>query len=191
MGPIGGSETGAEFADSLAELMARYQAGDEVAFEALYEQLAASLRGYLRTIVGPGTAVEDLVQNTFLQLHKSRRSYLRGEPVRPWVFAIARHVGLMARRSAGRRSQREVLQAEYLPEVSTAPETVTSVDRLALENALGTLADPGREALWLHHVQGFSFREIASVQGISLTAAKVRAHRALANLRELFATEGL
>ncbi len=52
--------------------------------------------------------------------------------------------------------------------------------------ALGTLAEAGREAVWLHHVEGFSFREIAAVQGISETAAKVRAHRAIVALRGEF-----
>ena len=168
----------------LPELMARYQAGDETAFEEIYGRLARSLRGYLRTIALPGMTVEDLVQNTFLQIHRSRQSYLRGQPVRPWVFAVARHVGLMARRSSGRRGRVEVQPMDELPEVPILSRAAGALDRIELGRALRTLSETGREAVWLHHVEGFSFREIAAVQGVSETAAKVRAHRALRALRE-------
>jgi RNA polymerase sigma-70 factor (ECF subfamily) len=173
--------------DDLPDLMARYQAGDEAAFEEIYGRLARSLRGYLRTIALPGMDVEDLVQNTFLQIHRSRQSYLPGQPVRPWLYAIARHVGLMARRSSGRRGQHEVLPVDELPEVAVLSRAAGALDRIALTRALRSLGEPGREALWLHHVEGFSFREVAAIQGISETAAKVRAHRAVHVLRGEFA----
>ena len=176
--------------DDLPDLMVRYQAGDEAAFEEIYGRLARSVRGYLRTLVPPGGDVEDLVQSTFLQLHRARATYLPGEPVRPWAFAIARHVGLMARRSSGRRARNEILPAEELPEVPTLSRAAGALDRIALGRALGQVAEPGREAVWLHHVEGLSFREIAAVQGISETAAKVRAHRAIVALRGLLAGSG-
>lgn len=169
--------------DDLPDLMVRYQAGDEAAFEAIYGRLARSVRGYLRTLAPPGTEVEDLVQNTFLQLHRSRQSYLPGEPLRPWAFSIARHVGLMARRSSGRRARNEVQPFDELPEVPVLARAAGALDRISLGRALRTLAEPGREVVWLHHVEGFSFREVAAVQGISETAAKVRAHRAMVALR--------
>lgn len=174
----------AEASAELPELMLRYQAGDALAFEALYGLLARSLRGYLRTFVPRGTEVEVLVQDTFLQLHRSRRSYLPGEPVRPWVFAIARHVGLMARRGAGRRGKHEVQSSEELPEIPTVGRAAGLADRLYLNGALWSLPESQREAVWLHHVVGLSFREIAAVQGTTETAAKVRSHRGLVALRE-------
>lgn len=163
--------------------MARYQAGDAEAFEGIYERLAGPLRGYLRRMAPLAPDVEDLVQTTFLQLHRSRRSHLPGQPVRPWAYAIARHVALMHRRGAGRRAKHERLAPEELPEVPVAARGDQILDRLTLERALGTIGEAGREAAWLHHVEGLSFREVAAVQGISETAAKVRAHRALVALR--------
>jgi len=184
------SATGESPPDDLPEWMARYQAGDEAAFEEIYGRLARSVRGYLRTIAPPRADVEDLVQNTFLQIHRSRQSYLPGEPVRPWIFSIARHVGLMALRSIGRRGRREVQPFDELPEVPVLARAAGTLDRIALGRALATLGESGREAVWLHHVEGFSFREIAAVQGISETAAKVRAHRAIVALRGEFAEAG-
>ena len=49
------------------------------------------------------TLADDLLQETFMQIHRSRRTYEPGRPVTPWIYAIARHVYLMKRRSAGRR----------------------------------------------------------------------------------------
>jgi RNA polymerase sigma-70 factor (ECF subfamily) len=167
----------------LEALMVRYQGGAEDAFAEFYGRLSGPLRGYLRTLLAPGIDVEDLVQNTFLQIHRSRQSYLPGEPVRPWVYAIARHVGLMARRSSGRRGRNEVQPVDELPEIPVLTRVAGALDRIGLGRALAALPEPGREAVWLHHVEGFSFREIAAVQGISETAAKVRAHRALGVLR--------
>jgi DNA-directed RNA polymerase specialized sigma24 family protein len=138
-----------ETPDVLPELMVRYQAGEMAAFEEIYRCLERSLRGYLRSLVAPGVELEDLLQNAFLQVHRSRRTYLPGQPVRPWVFAIARNVGLMARRSSGRRARRETLADTELPEIAVPSNAFATLDRLTLERALVSIADPGREALWL------------------------------------------
>lgn len=180
-------EAGAE--GELIALMARYQAGEAEAFEVLYAKLAGPLRGYLRRMAPLAPDVEDLVQTTFLQLHRARASHQPGRPVRPWLYAIARHVALMDRRGAGRRAKHETLAPAELPEVPVAARDSQVLDRLTLERALGEIGDAGREAAWLHHVEGLSFREVAAVQGVTETAAKVRAHRALVALRERLAGE--
>lgn len=175
--------------EELEALMLRYQAGDEEAFAMLYARLAGAIRGYLRHLTPPGSDVDDLTQGTFLQLHRARRSYLPGAPVRPWLFAIARHVGWMARRTSARRGRHEQPSPEELPEIPTLARAAGALDRIALERALRELPESVREALWLHHVEGFSFREIGAVQGTSEGAAKVRAHRALTQLRTLLTRE--
>lgn len=175
--------------DDLPELMDRYKAGDEAAFEELYGRLVRSVRGYLRTMVPPGAEVEDSVQTTFLQLHRSRQSYISGLPLRPWLFAIAHHVGQMVRRSSGRRVRHEVQPEEEPLEIPVLAQAAGALDRIALERALRSITQPGREVLWLRYVEGLSVREVAAVLGISVTAAKVRAHRAVLSLRERF-TEG-
>lgn len=170
--------------------MERYQAGEMAAFEKLYAELAPPLTRYLRRLCYPGIDPDDLVQNTFLQIHRARKSYLPGRPVRPWAYAIARHVTLMARRSRRRGPGKETSIDDDDAKVPVlASEDPNLVASMSLAEMLQTLADPGREALWLHHVEGLSFREVAAVQGIRETAAKVRAHRALAALRSRFATE--
>ena len=70
----------------------------------LYAAFAgARLRGYLLSQCRDAALADDLSQETFMQIHRSRRTYEPGRPVTPWVFAIARHVYLMNRRATARR----------------------------------------------------------------------------------------
>ena len=87
----------------LPALMQAYLDGRIEAFDALYEALAGRIRGYLASLCRDAALADDLAQETFLQMHRSRRTYEPGRPVAPWVFAIAYHVYLMNRRRTGRR----------------------------------------------------------------------------------------
>lgn len=175
---------------ALRALMVAYQAGDGAAFEALYETLSRPIGGYLRALSRDAVRAEDLLQETFLQLHRARHTYLPSRPVRPWVYAIARNVFLMSRRAAARRGRHETPADGELPDFPVLPEVDDLGDRDAVRKALATLPEDRREALLLHHVWGLSFREVAAVQGISEAAAKLRAHRGVVALRERLRTGG-
>jgi len=177
--------------DALAGMMVLYQQGDMGAFERLYAELAGQLRGYLRGLARDATRADDLLQETFLQIHRSRHTYLPGRPLKPWAYTIARHVFLMSARSDRRRGRHETLADEDLPELPIPAEVETLADRDRVRRAVAGLPVEGREAVLLHHVMGLSFREIGAVVGISEGAARVRAHRAMIALREeLGAQEG-
>ena len=75
--------------------MSAYQNGRLEAFDRLYFALEEELRGFFRARCHDAHRVDDLLQDTFLQIHRSRRGYLPGLPVRPWVYAIAKRVFLM------------------------------------------------------------------------------------------------
>lgn len=171
--------------ERLAELMVAYQGGDMAAFEALWGELADELLAFLRALARDHHRAEDLLQETFLQLHKARHTYLPGRPVRPWVYAIARNVFLMAYRAAKRRQAHESVAEGELPDVPVLPEALASDGRKDLAKFLARLPELSREVLLLHHVAGLSFREVGEVLGLSEGAAKVRAHRALEQLRRL------
>ncbi len=173
-----------ESAEDLAPWMERYQNGDGAAFEALYAALAGPLRRYLLGLARNSTLAEDLLQETFLQLHRARRSYQPGRPVRPWAFAIARHVALMDRRTRSRKPLESFPEGEA-PEVPVPAEAEAFGDRDSIRSALATLPHDRREAIVLHHVAGLSFQEIGSALGIRSGAAKLRAHRGMVMLREL------
>lgn len=170
---------------TLRDAMVTYQAGRADAFEQLYAGLAPMLRRYHQSMARDGARVEDLVQETFLRIHRSRHTYSPTQPLLPWVLAIARHVFLMDRRSKERRGRREVQPQEDLPEIPDRADASSAIELDAVEQALAQIPADRRETLVLHHVAGLGFREIAGHLGISVGAAKVRSSRAMAELRGL------
>lgn len=167
--------------------MAAYQAGEAAAFERLYRQLAPKIRKYLISLTLSVPRAEDLLQETFLQIHRSRHTYAPPRPVEPWAFGVARHVYLMDCRAWARRRRLEVEPDKELPDLPVPPASEGSEDRALLRRAVAGLPAERREPLLLHHVWGFSFQEIAGMLGIREGAAKVRAHRARKQLQGLLA----
>ena len=161
--------------------MTEYQAGSISAFEGLYTAVAPAHHAYLMALVRDRTAAQDLLQETFLQIHRSRHAYRSGLPVRPWVFTIARHVWLMDRRLRSRRPQ----PAHELPDLPVPAEVSGLAERDGLRRALDAVLPDRREALLLHHVWGFSFAEIGQMLGIRPEAAKLRSSRGMGDLRRM------
>jgi RNA polymerase sigma-70 factor, ECF subfamily len=168
--------------EELRALMIRYQGGSLEAFQEIYAQLAPGVRRYLSHLASGSEIADDLLQETFLQMHRSRAAYNPAYAVKPWVFGLARNVFLMNRRAARRWA--EVHESrEDLPEFPVLPE----VDRLGsqdeIRRSIACLSPDKAEALLLHHEWGFSFEEIAGMLGISAPAARARASRGIADLR--------
>ncbi len=170
---------------ALAALMVAYQNGDAMAFERLYAELGRPMLGYLRALTRDAARAEDLLQDTFLQVHRVRHTFDPRRPARPWLYAIARNVFLMDRRSRGRRGRHEELADDELPDVPVPAEVESLADRDAVRRALARIGADRREALLLHHVVGLSFEEVGAVLGITAGAAKVRAHRGVVELRQI------
>lgn len=162
-----------------------YLEGRLDAFDALYTALAPRIRHYLLDQCRDGAVADDLVQETFLQLHRSRRTYEPGRPVTPWVFAIARHVFLMHRRGSGRRMRfHDALAAETRAADLPRDDVQVLADCDEVRRALETVPADQRRALLMHHVEGWSFAEIAARLGIRVNAAKTRAFRGMRRLKE-------
>lgn len=169
-------------------LMARYAAtGDRACFEALFRRWSGPLHGWFLRGLGPGPHVEDLVQQTFLHVHRARRDFRPGAPFRPWLFTIAANLRREHLRRAGRKPE-----AAWDPtahgEPAVLPDASSPSDR-AVRRALAALPDGQREVVLLHWYEGLSFPEIAEVVGASASAVKVRAHRAYTALRQALGGE--
>jgi len=167
----------------LCELMREYQSGRFDAFDEIYAAIAPPLRRYLLSQVRDAAKADDLVQETFLQMHRARHTFDPSLPLTPWVMAIARHVWLMDCRTLSRRpwAPDDVTQME-LP---VRAEAAALADRSDVRRALGQVAPARREAVIQHHLLGLSFKEIADRAGIAETAAKLRSSRGMAQLRAL------
>ena len=166
----------------LRELMVAYQGGAYEAFAALYASLIGPVRGWLTSVTRDPTRAEDLAQDTFLQIHRARHTYDPAYPVMPWVMGITRHVYLMDRRNASRRPR--YVAGDEATEPATAPEVDRHIDGAPVREALRHVSPDWRGALLLHHLGGWSFREIARRFGIRETAAKLRSSRAMRQLRD-------
>lgn len=172
----------------LRELMREYQSGRFEAFDEIYASIAPALRRYLLSQARDAAKADDLVQETFLQMHRARHTYDPSFPLMPWTMAIARHVWLMDCRTRSRRpwAPDDVTEVE-LP---VKAEAASFADRRDVRRALGQIAPARREAVIQHHLLGFSFKEIAARAGIAETAAKLRSSRGMAQLRALLKGHG-
>jgi RNA polymerase sigma-70 factor, ECF subfamily len=147
----------------LTELMIAYQAGDLGAFEQLYAILVDEARRYFARTHRDRAVVHDLVQDLFLEIHRSRRSYTPPLPVRPWIFGIARNVSARNRRATRLRPSESL---EWNVDSEPAASGVTTAEALDVENAVTALPASTREPWLLHHVFGISFESIAARLGI-------------------------
>jgi RNA polymerase sigma-70 factor, ECF subfamily len=176
---------------TLVSLMAQYQAGSVEAFDRLHDALAQDLKAYVTKLSRDPGCADDLVQETFLQMHRSRAAHSPGEPVRPWLFAIAKRVFLMYRRSAARRARHEGLSFaahEATSGAATEAERLHAFQQVHL--ALRHVPSAGRRAFVLHHLWGLSFREVGARLGVNPAAAKVRSSRAANFMRTLLRGSG-
>lgn len=167
----------------LRALMASYQAGRFEAFDELYGLVAPRVRRFLSSQIRDASRAEDVLQETFLQLHRARRSYDPVYPLMPWVMAIARHCWLMELRRARRRPMADEDVTAHEPPVRGQAEGFA--DAADLEHALGILPAAQRQALVAHHHWGLSFQEIGERLGIAEAAAKLRSSRGVRRLREI------
>jgi RNA polymerase sigma-70 factor (ECF subfamily) len=167
--------------------MQAYVEGDAGAFQHLFEALSPPLRAFFMRSTREPAVADDLLQTTFLKVHRARRQWRRGARLRPWIFAIAARVRVDWLRGQGREATERL--DEDGPD-APAPSIDPSVELWARERserlhaALESLTEPQRIVVHLHRFEGLGFGEIGTVLGISEGAAKLRAFRAYEALRQ-------
>jgi RNA polymerase sigma-70 factor (ECF subfamily) len=173
--------------DTLRSLMVGYQDGQREAFEQLYLVLAPVVRRYLARLARDPARVDDLLQDTFLQVHRARHTYDPAFPVKPWVYAVARHVFLMDCRYRHRRgdlARQEPLDDAVLPASRTASHEEALITRSQVRQALSSLSESTRQSVLMHHLHGLTFQEISRRLHIRGPALRARASRGMARLRQ-------
>jgi RNA polymerase sigma-70 factor (ECF subfamily) len=185
--------------DGADSAMQRYSAGDNAAFVELYDTIAPLLLGFLRKATRDGFAAEDLMQQTFLQIHRARGSFIPGAPVIPWALAIAKR--LMIDRARRQRVELGIFvhapaaddRVKSQATASAAPGDVLDARRLErrVQQRLDALPETQRTAYQLVKQEGLSLKRAAEVLGTSVTAVKLRTHRAYQALRAVLREEGV
>src|SRR5579859_7356529 len=160
----------------LRNLMTRYQRADPAALDELVRRISPPLLRYFGASRVGWNDAEDLLQDCWIRIHRSRHTYRTSEPVMPWIYAIARHTRLDAYRKRRRLESREVLVAS-VPEFgfSTQPEALPEERDFA--RLVASLPDAQREVLVMLKVAGMSLEEVAEATSSTVGAVKQKAHR--------------
>jgi len=164
------------------ELFLAYRNGEAAAFDELFLRYEGRLRSYVRRRVGSVNEVDELVQQTFLHLHRARKDFKAGLPLRPWLYTICLNVCRHHLRRRGRRPVPAELHDGNVPTVE-AHDITRDEDAARVRDALMTLPDHERVVIELHWLHGLAMKEVASVVGVGLSATKVRAHRGYKRLK--------
>lgn len=164
-------------------LMARYAEGDDRALDVLFDRLAPRVLSFLRCSQREPERAEQLLQSTFVQLHRSRRAYPRGTSARAWVLGIAANVQQEPARKLRWFPLFSAQRCRALAADTPVANAESQRDRVVRE-AIAGLQEADRQLLHLHRVEGMSFREIAQVVGASEEAIRMRAIGSYRQLRE-------
>ena len=172
-----------------AELVAKAQQGDQMAFATLYEQYRPLVYRFLRRrLDGADETVEDLTEDVFVKLYEKLDRYVeRGLPFTAWLYRIAHNQLVDYVRTLPRQAAQPLDVVADVPEHQTGSEYRSVLDRQTLEPALARLTAEQRQAVELRFRQGMRVAETAATMGRSEEAVKKLQARALANLRRSLA----
>lgn len=166
-------------------LIARAKAGDVAALEELYRAFETPVYNLARRILRSPEDAEDVLQETFLELLRSIKSY-RGEgQLWAWIRRIASSKALM-------RIRRDRVRAEeeFDEELASGAAPVGVPLQIDLERAFEQLSATARAVVWLHDVEGYTHEEIAEMMGKTVSFSKSQLARAHARLRRTLKGEG-
>jgi RNA polymerase sigma-70 factor (ECF subfamily) len=177
-----------------AELLERYSSGDESAFGEIVSRYKDGLYAFLRQFLNRQDLVEDVFQETFLQLFTSRDSFDTSRPLRPWLFTIAANKA----KDALRKSQRTAAVAigtisdaqemsfdeviNTLTSYTTRPYEELEKDETAsrVAEVIANMPENLREILILAYFNRFSYKQMAEILSIPIGTVKSRLHTAVA-----------
>ncbi|MCA8923513.1 MAG: sigma-70 family RNA polymerase sigma factor [Planctomycetes bacterium] len=168
-------------------LMALCAAGSDSAFAALVERHSPAVYRYFHVACRDRERAWDLVQETFLRVHKHRAGYRPGGTFTHWLFVIAANLARSDRRARLRRPT--VAQPEGFDRPHPAPgpeQAAVDAERLTrVRAALQRLPAPQREALRLRLLEGLDFDAIGRALSCPTATARTRVHYGLKTLRAM------
>ena len=171
------------------DLMLAVRDGELDALGELFERHHGRLYGFLGKITGDRLAAEDIVQTVFQRILKYRHTYRDDGSFTAWMYHLARRCAadyFRKHNAAPAATDPADLQDFADARPNAGDEAGKSDDHAFLHAALNRLDRDDREILLLSRFQEMSFAEIAGILECSVGAAKVRAHRALRELRDIY-----
>jgi RNA polymerase sigma-70 factor (ECF subfamily) len=177
-----------------AELLVRYCAGEEAAFREIVSRYKNSLYTFLRHFLNRHDLIEDVFQETFLQLFISRDSFDPNCPLRPWLFTIAANKAKDALRKQQRTAAIPIGTIADSEEMSfddvlnglssdnTMPYQELEKNEIAsrVKQVIADMPENLREILILAYFNKFSYKQMTQILSIPIGTVKSRLHTAVA-----------
>lgn len=166
--------------------------GDMLAFEELYSRYHRRLYNLCLRMTRSHAEAEDLTQEAFIHIHHKIGSFRGESALMTWLYRLTTNQVLMHFRKHSVRRERTTEDGETpepLSKTSATPTQTMTVDRLALDSAIGKLAPGYRAVFILHDIEGYEHAEIARICGNSVGTSKSQLHKARIKLRELLREE--
>lgn len=177
------------------QLLADYVGGNAGSFELLVRRHARELHQFALRFTGNAVAAEDVVQETFLQVHSSSSSFDAGRRLKPWMFTIAAN---KARDHLRRRHRKRELPfdahvdgdtgggsrfVQLFEDTGEPPEQGLSLEerRRLIRDVVDQIPPKFREVLILSYFHRFAYRDIAEILALPLGTVKSRLHAAIAH----------
>ena len=179
-----------------AEIMLRAKAGDQSAFDYLVQKYRRPMISFMYRMARNAAAAEDLAQEVFLRVYRSRASYEASAKFTTWLYRIATNLAVNhARDTRHERPENTVRLDETDQETGTTPdladETINAEEQIlkrerlaAIREKVNALPERQRVAVIMHKYQQMDYREIAGVLKLSESATKSLLFRAYETLRE-------
>jgi RNA polymerase sigma-70 factor (ECF subfamily) len=180
------------------ELLTRYVAGEEAAFQELVGQYKDSVYGFLRRFLNRSDLIEDVFQETFMQLYVSRDTFDISRPLRPWLFTIAANKAKDALRRM-QRSESAYLGNLFGGEDCSMDDALNALEHdasmpyddlirnetaAAVKRVISKMPEKLREIILLAYFHKFSYAEIARILEIPVGTVKSRLHTAVSRFAE-------
>ena len=170
------------------ELILAHAEGDPDAFDELFRRYSGPVFLFMRKDLWQPEAAHDLTQQTFLQLHRSRRDFRPSGNLRSWLMTIARNLKYDYMRRVRRRPPTVRIEGE---EIAGSEENGRRLEaRDTLEHALAALPENQRDVIRLYWFEHLPYAEVAQRLGATEAAVRVRAHRAYVTLRKRIGEAG-
>ncbi|MBI2823295.1 MAG: sigma-70 family RNA polymerase sigma factor [Planctomycetia bacterium] len=188
-----------ELRDPDVRLMLEVRADSATAFEELMLRYQNRLVMVLEHLVGARDQAEDLAQEVFLRVYRSRKRYVPGSKFSTWLFTIANNVAANARRSRSRRREINLATSDsgaqsagsldQLAQAASGLMPTRQLDKAEMRDivrmAIESLNERQRMAVLLSKFENMSYADIAETMDMSPEAIKSLLSRARVNLKEV------